>query len=78
MTEGKIIRKTSLGVQPGKFLQGLGGLAFQLRDELRPAIGDRYLDFLSTQPNLLQRISLSRIASWYRTRIVSNRLVNDK
>ncbi|MCC5669852.1 hypothetical protein LC653_40125 [Nostoc sp. CHAB 5784] len=60
-----MIRKFSLGVQPGKFLQGLGGLAFQLRDELHPAVGDRYLDFLSTQPKLLQRILLSRVASWY-------------
>ena len=37
-----MIRKFSLGVQPGKFLQGLGGLAFQLRDELHPAVGDRF------------------------------------
>lgn len=46
-----MIRKFSLGVQPGKFLQGLGGLAFQLRDGLCSAVGDR--------------ISLSRIASWH-------------
>ncbi|WP_414567948.1 hypothetical protein [Nostoc sp. CCY 9925] len=57
---------------------------------LRLAVGDRLLSLYQNIPSailtflvlkqsyLLQRISLSRIASWHRTRIGSNRLVNDK
>ncbi|WP_292876489.1 hypothetical protein [Nostoc sp. NMS1] len=72
-------------------LQGLGGLAFQLRDELRLAVGDRfrYIEILLSNAILTFLVlKQSYCSAFYylashlgiepKSKIVNNRLVNDK